>query len=188
METQTQAPQTKERATYADYQALPEGAPYQLIDGELVMAPSPTRFHQIASGELEFLLRTHVKEHDLGDVYDAPFDVKFSDTETYQPDIVFVSHARRAILTDAGVEGAPDLVMEVLSPSTGYYDLTHKKRVYAAADVREYWLVDPQERRIEVHTNRDGTFAVADEAQDDGAVASSLLDGFSVALGDIFPW
>lgn len=180
----------KPKATYADYQALPEGAPYQLIGGELVMAPSPTRFHQFAQGELEYALRTYVKERGGGEVYDAPFDVKLSDTETYQPDIVYVSKARRPILTDAGAEGAPDLVMEVLSPSTGYYDLTHKKRVCAAAGVSEYWIVDPQEKRIEVHARQDdGTFAVVDEAQgDDSAVASALLDGFAVRLNIVFSW
>ncbi len=179
---------TKEKATYADYRELPEGAPYQLIDGELVMAPSPTRYHQIVSGELEFALRQFVKQHEVGEVYDAPFDVYFSETEVYQPDIVFVSNERRAILTDAGASGAPDLIVEVLSPSTGYYDLTHKKHVYAASGVREYWIADPQERYVEVHANRNGVFERISLVQESGVVASDVLEGFSVSLDTLFTW
>ncbi len=191
---------TKEKATYADYQALPEGAPYQLIDGELVMAPSPTRYHQIVSGELEFALRQFVKQHAVGEVYDAPFNVYFSETEAYQPDIVFVSNARRAILTDAGAEGAPDLIVEVLSPSTGYapneseevllecYDLTHKKHVYAASGVREYWIADPQEKYVEVHVNRNGVFERVSLVQESGEAVSEVLEGFSVSLDTLFTW
>ena len=121
-------------------------------------------------------------------MYDAPFDVKLSETETYQPNVVFVSAARRALLTDTGAEGAPDLVMEVLSPSTGYYDLTYKKRVYAASGVREYWLADPQEQHIEVHGNQGGAFALRDQAHSTGTVTSEVLEELSVALGDVFVW
>ena len=129
---------TRTKLTYADYAKLPEGAPYQLIDGELVLSPSPTIYHQRISMRLGRALSLFVEAHGLGEVLAAPMDVCLSETNTFQPDLLFVSNARASIVGGPYVEGAPDLVVEILSPSTAYYDLRKKKQVYAASGVGEY--------------------------------------------------
>lgn len=176
----------KERKTYADYAALDEGAPYQLIDGELVMSPSPTRSHQAVLLRLALMLQRFVVENSLGEVYVAPFDVKFSETEVYQPDLLFISADRLTIIAEQQVNGAPDLVVEVLSPATGYYDLTKKRRVYEVSGVKEYWIVDPTERTVEVLENVEGTYKTAAKAHQKGRVPSRVLEGFEIDLERLF--
>ncbi len=176
----------KERKTYADYAALDEGAPYQLIDGELVMSPSPTRAHQAVLLRLALMLQRFVVENSLGEVYVAPFDVKLSETEVYQPDLLFISANRLAVITEQHVNGAPDLVVEILSPATGYYDLTKKRRVYEASGVKEYWIVDPTEHTVEVLENVGGTYETVAKAHQKGRAPSRLLDGFEVDLERLF--
>lgn len=174
-----------EKKTYADYAALDEGAPYQLIDGELVMSPSPSRSHQTVVLRFALAMQRFVG-NDLGDVYVAPFDVRLSETDVYQPDILFVAHDRLDIVSEQEVNGAPDLVVEVLSPATGYYDLTKKKHVYEASGVQEYWIVDPIERTVEVLTTVEGTYETVQSARETGRVASRLLDGFGVDVEQLF--
>lgn len=176
----------KERKTYADYAALDEGAPYQFIDGELVISPSPTHYHQTTLLNLVLMLQRFVVENSLGEVYVAPFDVKLSETEVYQPDLLFVSAERLTIIGEQQVNGAPDLVVEVLSPATGYYDLTKKRRVYEVSGVKEYWIVDPTERAVEVLENVDGTYQTVAKIYQKGRAASRLLEGFDVDLERLF--
>jgi len=109
--------------TVADYRELGEGPPhYQLIEGEIFMSPAPNRFHQVISRNLAFILMRHLDAHPIGEVYLAPFDVYLDDLNAYQPDIVYVSTERKGILEDDGAHGAPDLVVEILSPSTARLD------------------------------------------------------------------
>ncbi|MES3629219.1 MAG: Uma2 family endonuclease, partial [Longimonas sp.] len=129
----------KEQYSYADYQQLPEGAPYQLIDGSLVMSPAPTSNHQRIVAYLYRALYACVE--DGGEVLFAPIDVKLSDTNVVQPDLVFVAKERLDVIGEQVIDGAPDLVMEVLSPSTAHHDLTTKKRLYEMHGVQEYWVV-----------------------------------------------
>lgn len=177
----------KESYTYEDYAKLPEGAPYQLIGGQLVMTPSPTPYHQEVSKRLEYLLYEFVeKKSSLGKIYDAPIDVYFEQGETYQPDIIFISNEKLHIIKKDKVEGAPDLIIEILSPTTAYYDLKHKKMTYERYGVREYWLVDPLEKSIEVYENREGKFVFAVEAEKQGKLRSVILPGFEIDLKEIF--
>ena len=176
----------REAKTYADYERLPEGAPFQLIDGELVMSPAPSSFHQIILSELFNALFNFVRPQRLGLVLCSPLDVYFSTYEAFQPDIVFISSNRRQILTEKRIDGAPDLVMEILSPSTGYHDLVHKKAVYEAHKVKEYWIIDPKERQIQVFGNANGKFELREEVRNTGSIRSKLLEGFSVDAGAIF--
>ncbi len=175
----------KRQYTYEDYARLPEGAPYQLIGGELVMTPSPVPYHQIISGRIEFELRKFINERGLGEVIDAPMDVYFSETDTYQPDIIFISKERLNIIGEKKIEGPPDLVVEILSEATAYYDLKHKKNVYEKTGVKEYWIVDPIEKSIEVYENADG-FRLFSRAIEKGRVNSKLLEGFGVDLERVF--
>jgi Uma2 family endonuclease len=176
---------SKEFYTYEDYAKLPEGAPYQLIGGKLIMTPSPTPFHQYISTRIEKKLIDFVEERDLGLVFDAPLDVYLEEKETYQPDIIYISKERLNIIEDK-IKGAPDLVMEILSPSTAYYDLRRKARTYAKHGVKEYWVVDPMEKSVEIYKNNDGTFELVQKAEGEGKIKSLILPGFEMELRHIF--
>ncbi|MES3629926.1 MAG: Uma2 family endonuclease [Longimonas sp.] len=176
----------KERYTYADYVQLPEGAPYQLINGSLVMSPSPASYHQIVHARLFLALATRVDDHNMGQVLSAPIDVKLSDTNVVQPDLVFVAQERLDVIGEQVIDGAPDLVMEVLSPSTAHHDLTTKKRLYEMHGVQEYWVVDPTSRTVEIHANTDAGFTQHVRQVESGTAASALLDGLTVKLKSLF--
>jgi len=178
--------QTKKRYTYEDYEKLPEGAPYQLIGGELIMTPSPMPYHQIIVRNIGFELLKFNEQRRLGEVIFAPMDVYLSETETYQPDIIFISKDRVNIIGEKKIEAAPDLVIEILSPSTAYYDLRHKKRIYEKSGVKEYWIVDPMEKGLEAYENVNGEFKVFSQAQEKDRVKSKLLEGFGVELEKAF--
>ena len=110
------------KLTYQDYAKTPEGEIWELIDGEKFMPPSPSEAHQGVNMELAWLLHGFVKTRSLGRVYFAPFDVVLSDLDVVQPDLLFVSNERSDIVTAANVRGAPDLVVEIRSPSTAKVD------------------------------------------------------------------
>ncbi len=177
---------TKQRRTYADYAALPERAPCQLIDGELIMSPAPTPFHQLITHRLSVQFTLFVEENKLGVVLNSPIDVYLSEHETYQPDIVFVAKERFSIIGEKKIEGAPDLVVEVLSPSTGYYDLVHKKSVYEESGVKEYWIIDSKEKSVQILANKNGKFEVTAAAHGAGRVGSELLKEFAVDIARLF--
>lgn len=176
----------KEVYTHADYALLPEGASYQLIGGKLIMTPAPTTYHQGISMRLELKLATFVIEKDLGMVYYAPVDVYLEETENYQPDIIYISKDRLHIIEPAMVKGAPDLIIEILSPSTAYYDLREKFKVYARHGVKEYWIVDPHEQSIEVYRGEEGEFKQIQRVEKEGKVQSVVLRCFEVEIKDIF--
>src|SRR3990172_6216810 len=110
--------------TYQDYLDMPDDVKrYQVIDGDLIMTPAPTTAHQFVSGNLAMELRQYVKKNNLGFVLCAPTDVVLDDTNVFQPDILFISNERKSIIKHENIQGAPDLIIEILSPATGYYDL-----------------------------------------------------------------
>jgi Uma2 family endonuclease len=179
----------KKKHTYEDYHNLPEGAPYQLIHGELIMTPAPATYHQRISKRLEWEL-LKLEEKGLGEVLYAPVDVYFSETETYQPDLIFITKERLDIIGEEKVEGAPDLIMEILSPSTAYYDLKPKFHVYEQSGVKEYWIVDPTEKSIEIFGNKEGSFHLLEKAVlkkgRDNNICSRLFSLLKIDLGKIF--
>lgn len=141
-----------EPLTVEDYRMLPETGPrYQLVEGDLFMAPATNRFHQDISLNIVLLLGGYLEKRPIGKLYEAPFDVYLDQTNAHQPDIVFVSRANCHILTDAGVEGAPDFIVEILSPKTAFLDKKSKRKVYARSGVKELWFVDPDTRTIQVY-------------------------------------
>ena len=138
--------------TYQDYAALPnDGKRYEILDGELNVSPAPGRRHQSALLRLVVALHAHVTTHGLGEVYVAPFDVILAETTIVQPDIIFVADDRLTIFSERGAEGAPTLVIEVLSPSTTRTDRTTKLQLYARYAVPYFWIVDPERHVIEVY-------------------------------------
>lgn len=138
--------------TYAEFARLPDdGNRYEIIAGDLHVTPSPRPSHQNVVGALAEYLRPFVRRHGLGNLYPGPIDVLFAEGDYLVPDLVFVRRERLDTVTDRGVESAPDLVVEVVSPSTALRDRTVKRERYAHYGVPEYWIIDPETRRIEVY-------------------------------------
>lgn len=119
-------------------------------------------------------------------LFSAPIDVYLEEKETYQPDIIFVARSRLNIIEKDKINGAPDLVVEILSPSTAYYDLKKKFKIYAAHGVKEYWIVDPEEKSVEIYVNREGRFVLQQRVEVEGKVESTLLPGLAVEAREIF--
>jgi Uma2 family endonuclease len=137
--------------TYSDYRGLPDdGNRYEIIDGDLHVTPAPTTTHQTVSKRIQLALMLQVEEPGQGIVFNAPIDVIFSEMQAVQPDLLVVRSERRAIISERGIEGAPDLVVEILSPSTETRDRTQKSKLYASHGVAEYWLVDCSAHAVEV--------------------------------------
>jgi len=140
------------RWTYDEFARLPDdGNRYEIIAGELCMTPAPTLTHQRIVTRLVATLERFVREHALGELYAGPVDVLFGEGDYLAPDLVFVRRDRTSILNERGVEGAPDLVVEVLSPKTAARDRTLKRERYAAFGVPEYWVADAITRRVEIY-------------------------------------
>jgi Uma2 family endonuclease len=152
---------TRQRWTYSEFARLPsEGSTrYEVIDGELVVTPAPTSRHQRVVTDLVTLLNAFARSNDLGQVFASPLDVLLAEGDYLEPDIVFVRGDHAAMVTDRGVEGPPDLVVEVLSPSTEFRDRGVKLDRYRLHGVPEYWVVDPDERTVEVWDLRGGAGA-----------------------------
>lgn len=179
------APQT-EVFTVADYRAMPEdGKRYQLVEGELIVAPAPNTFHQIVQINLLALLHTHVCKTTLGRVLGTPTDVHLDDVNVYQPDVLFVARANSFRIHDDGIHGPPDLVVEILSPSTAALD--RKKRAhFAAAGTVEFWQIDPALRQIQRFVfaqNVAKPIALIDEPE---TFESPLFPGLTLATSEIF--
>ena len=174
------------RLTYQDYSDLEGDERYELLDGVLVLLASPNEVHQTAS--LRMIVRTNafVDENDLGRVFHAPYDVLFTDTDVVQPDVMFVSKERYHIRTPANIQGAPDLAVEILSPSSSRRDWHDKRELYARHGVREYWIVDPTHRIVSVLQLRDGVLEITQICAEGDAVESTVLEGFSVSLVELF--
>lgn len=175
------------RWTYEDFLRLPDdGNRYEIVEGELLVTPTPLKSHQKAVGTLYYLLRLHLEANPIGECFIAPFDVILSDDTVVEPDLLFMSLQRLELATERGVIAAPDLVVEVLSDSTRRRDLGVKRRAYARYFVREYWIVDPDSGRLAVCVLERGELRKRIEATS-GEVASPLvLPGFSVPLAKLF--
>ena len=138
------------RYTYEDYRRTSDDERFELLDGELIVVPAPRVDHQRVVLELATLLHAFVEERRLGVVLPAPCDVVLSDTDVVQPDVLFVAAERAHIIVPENVRGAPDLVVEVLSPSSAKRDRTAKRALYAKHAVRECWQVDPRAETLTV--------------------------------------
>ncbi|NOY76348.1 MAG: Uma2 family endonuclease [Calditrichaeota bacterium] len=177
----------QERFTYDDYKNLPnDGKRYEIIEGELLMAPSPKTSHQKLVGNLFIQLAHFIKEHSLGQIFTAPLDVILSAINIVQPDILFISRDRESIITEDNIQGAPDLIIEVVSPFSAKLDRTIKKKLYYAYSVKEYWIADPEEETIDVFVwtidgyELRGTFSKSDHLR------SSLLKTLDLNLEAVF--
>jgi Uma2 family endonuclease len=177
------------KLTYDEFQTLPRDGSkrFELIEGEVFMTPSPNTKHQIAAGNLHLALETFVREKKLGRVFFAPYDVVFSEWTALEPDLLFIRKDRYPIITDANVRGAPDLVIEILSPRRKAYDRETKLRVYEAGGVLEIWYVDPEERTVEIlNLGLDGRYAFTARLSGNAAIVSKALPGVALRVDEVF--
>jgi len=176
----------KKKYTVADYDLLEEGAPFQLINNDLVMSPSPLAVHQQILFNLSEIIVLYNISSRKGQWMYAPMDVKFDDGNVLQPDILFISEERKAELIKDRVEGAPDLIIEILSPSNAYYDLRQKKELYEKYGVKEYIIIDPLAQNADLYVLVDGVYQLHQKAQKTEQLNSVLLPGLAIDLQKLF--
>lgn len=181
-----QALKRKVRFNWHDYQSLPAEKRYEIIDGDLHMVPAPLTTHQIISRNLADMLWEHISKRKLGELLYAPVDVIFSFEDIVQPDIVFISKERLDILKKENVQGAPDLVIEILSPSTQTTDKEIKLKLYEKYGIREYWIVDPEARSIEVRQLTDDGLKLIRAYPKGTHLKSPLLSELSLPVEEVF--
>lgn len=174
--------------TYDDYRTLPDdGNQYQIIEGQLIMAPSPTAIHQLILGRLFTLANGYVEKNNLGTIILAPLDVVLSMRDVVQPDLMYISRERADIIAENNVVEAPDLVVEILSPATRTTDRTSKKELYQRYGVREYWIVDPTRKTIEQFILQGQTFELNGTFEASQSITSSTVKGLTMPIGTVFP-
>lgn len=173
------------RWTYEEYYRLDDDQRYEIIDGNLLMAPAPDTWHQDWSRELSMLVVTHVKRHKLGKVFIAPMDVVLDEENTVQPDLVFVATANLDIIQRRAIFGTPDLLVELISPSSVRRDRYDKKDLYARFGVKEYWIGDPANKSLEILTLKEGRYELHCAAEVKGKLTSLVLPGLEFDLTEI---
>jgi Uma2 family endonuclease len=175
------------KITFEEFRQFPiDGKRYELVRGEVHVTPSPATRHQAIVQNLAMILGPHVIKNNLGEVYTAPLDVRLGRDTALQPDLIFISNARAAIILENWIEGAPDLVVEVSSPSTSTYDRATKLPIYAESGVSEYWLIDSQAKTVEVLKLQGKKYLVDAFLAGDQTLSSDLFPGWQLPLRDLF--
>jgi Uma2 family endonuclease len=177
------------KLTYDDYLLFPDdGQRHELIDGEHYVTPTPLLRHQRILGNLYFAIRAYLELHPVGEVFMAPLDVILSKYDVVDPDLLYVSKGRGKEIYGEWIHGAPDLVVEIASPTTRKRDETIKRRLYERWNVLEYWTIDPELEIVRVYRRREGGFERAVELSHEAGdvLTTPLLSGLEVTLAAIF--
>jgi Uma2 family endonuclease len=179
----------QEKVTYTDLESWPDdGRRYELYDGEVYVCPAPTNRHQLALGLLHSQLHDYARRTN-GVVIMSPTDVVFTEYNVLQPDICFFQASRRhCVNLDRVTRDAPDVVVEVLSPSTRRNDLGRKKATFARFGVAEYWLLDPYKKRLERYTHENGAYERTLSVGSGEQFESIVLSGFTCPVESLFRW
>jgi Uma2 family endonuclease len=173
--------------TYASYAAVPDdGQRYEVIDGVLYMAPAPSIDHQSANNLFAFYLTMHVQLPGLGRVYSAPCDVELAPNVVVQPDVIVVLADNQGVITPSRIVGAPDLLVEIASPSTATYDRSRKLRAYEQAKVTEFWIVDPIARTVEVLLLQQDSYRSQGVFAGQALLPSRVIPGLPVQVQQFF--
>jgi Uma2 family endonuclease len=176
---------------YKDYLNLTDDIRYEIIEGNLIMIPAPNADHQNISRNLELLICNYVYKKDLGEVFDAPFDVVLDDNNIIQPDLLFISKSQFSQIKDQGFFGSPDLIVEIISPSSKSRDTYKKKELYELFKITEYWIVDPANKTVEIFfLNENGKYFLLSEGYiDEGGnkiLSSNILKELEINLENVF--
>jgi Uma2 family endonuclease len=178
-------PELNRKLEYTDLQVSPDdGRRFELAQGDLLVTPSPTPMHQRVSRRLHGQLEAYFHDRSLGEVFDAPVDVILTPQDVFVPDLLVV--AEPSHVSGRGIEGPPLLVVEILSPSTQKVDRGVKARRYAELGVAHYWIVAPEQQRLECYRLEDGVFRRLIEAEGDVTLKHPSLDGLSVDLSALW--
>ena len=173
--------------TYRDYEALPnDGRRYEIHDGELSVTAAPRTRHQLVSIRLASALHVHVSEQRAGQIFHAPIAVILSDTSVVEPDIVYVATDRLAQISERGIEGPPTLAVEILSPSTTPIDRHTKMQLYARHGIPWYWIVDPDNRVVEVYRLDEGMYALSRRVSGDEELPAEPLASLAIPLAPLW--
>ncbi len=173
--------------TYDDTALLPDDEMrYEILAGVLYMAPPPLVVHQGSNNLFQTYLTNHVQLTGKGLVFGPPFEVRLSDTDVLQPDVTVILNEHRDRLTRRGITGAPDLVVEIASPSTATYDRRGKFTAYERAGVPEYWIVDPYARTVEVWVLTDGAYVSHGVFEGAATLPSVVIVGFPARVEQLF--
>ena len=160
---------------------------YELINGELVKKTAPSPHHQRISRRIEVILDKFINEQQLGEIFDAPIDLFLDEENGLQPDLLFIPTASGHFITNDGIMGPPALVIEIISPTSGYRDRVEKRAIYQRHGIQEYWLVDPQEELIEILALEDGRYQLTSGASpSEGKLLSAVLPGLVLKVADVF--
>jgi len=172
--------------TYNDYLAYTEHSDkrYELVEGELNMVPSPSFQHQKVLGRLFTILNNYVLKNNIGELVIAPIDLYIDDISTLQPDIVFISKEKSYIIENNRINGSPDLVIEIISPSTVIRDRDIKKKLYARAEIMEYWIVEPDKKEVEVYNLSEEGYVLSGIHKN--RLSSEIFAGLIINLSEIF--
>ena len=177
------APQTSTKMTYEDLLLLPEdGLRHEIIDGEHYVTASPITRHQRISLSLLHLIQSYLDTHPIGELFSAPFDVVLSFIDVVVPDLIYLSKARAHLLTAKNLQGAPDLVIEILSPPTRPRDERLKRDLYERVGVEEYWLVDPDRDAVTIYRRDGAEFLPPVRFEKEAVVTTPFLPGFELPL------
>lgn len=177
------------KLTYDDYQCLPDdGKRHEIIDGEHVVTPALSTRHQRISGNLFLLLGTHIRQNRAGQLFAAPTDVRLSDVDVVEPDLLFVSTERLAIITPQCMQGPPDLIIEILSETTRRRDEVVKRKLYERFGVAEYWVVDPALETVKCYRLDSQRYVLAGAyaLEQDDRITTPLFPTLPIPLADIF--
>jgi Uma2 family endonuclease len=171
------------KLTYADYELFPDDdLRHEIIDGVHYVTASPITRHQRISLNLLYLMQSYLETHPIGELFSAPFDVVLSFHDVVVPDLIYLSKERAHFLTAKNLQGAPDLVVEILSPSTRPRDERLKRDLYERVGVDEYWLVDPDRDVVTIYRRGAEGFNPPIRLEKDGVVTTPLLPGLELHL------
>ncbi|WP_299290716.1 Uma2 family endonuclease [uncultured Mucilaginibacter sp.] len=177
----------KKKNPELDYELLEVGPQFQLVDGEQVMPPSLSLNHQLVNGKLFMLISQHLEKNGLGGLcLFYPVDVVLDDKNTFQPDLIYISNERKIELHYNRIIGAPDMVIEILSPATAYYDLKHKKDLYECYGVNEYLIIDSRLYSVEGYVLTKNKFELQQKERQNGTINLNTLPGLQINLQKLF--
>ncbi|MBE7176107.1 MAG: Uma2 family endonuclease [Mucilaginibacter polytrichastri] len=161
--------------------------PFEVIQGEGVIAPSTTLRHQLTVGKLYRIIANLLNDDSTkGVCLLSPMNVHFNEDNTLQPDLVFICGDNLHLIEEDGIHGAPDVVFEVLQPENAYYDLRLKKDIYEQFGVKEYWIIDPMQKTIEIYVLEEDAYQLAIKKGDQDIVSSTLLRQLVIRPEQIF--
>ena len=174
------------KLTYADYLRFPDdGLRHEIIDGEHYVTPSPATRHQRISRNLLYLIQNYLEAHPIGELFAAPFDALLSEFDIVVPDLLYLSNERAGFLTSKNLQGPPDLMIEILSPSTRSRDMQLKRDLYERVGVREYWVVDPEQDRVEIYRRTADSFGEPIFVARAEKLTTPLLPDFELPLNRV---